>query len=584
MPMHAPDSAAAASPSFPPPPPRRLPGELEGGDLEALAPHLEELSRREVRTPPALAEWLLDLSELAARIDAAEAQRYIAWARATEDPEARSRHREFQERVKPALRPRLIALDRKFMQAEGRAGGGGVPLRLYARLVAAELEIFRDENIALEAEESRLETRYGELAGAWTVLFRGAERTLQELGLDLEESDRALREEAWRLGAARRLEDRRELDACFTELVALRDRMARASGRPDYRSFAFLRLKRFDYDLSDCVEFHGTVESVVLPAAARLARTRMRRLGLQALRPWDTAVDTEGRRPLRPFSGVDELLAGAGRVLEALAPALAGELAFLVRHGLTDLESRKGKTPGAFCYPLEDVRLPFLFANAAGSHRDVRTLFHEAGHAFHCLAAREIDLLALRGSPIEFAEVASMGLELLAAERIGEWYAAPEAARALAEQLRETLLLLPWIAAIDSFQHWVYAHPGATVEERSAAWVGTHRRFTPFVEWGGLEREEAALWHRQPHLFQYPFYYFEYAVAQLGALQLWTRFRKEGAAAVDRFRGALRLGGTAALPDLFAAAGLRLEFSPRAVEGLVAEAMAALEAAGEVEP
>ena len=407
------------------------------------------------------------------------------------------------------------------------------------------------------------------MIGAQTVTFRGEEKTLVQMGRYLEEPDRALRQEAWELVANRRLREQEQFEQIYETQIALRGRIAKNAGFTDYRDYAFRKLGRHDYGPADCETFHAAVEAEVMPALRALHGERRRRLGVEALRPWDLAVDPLGRPPLRPFRQVEEMVTGAQQIFDTLDPELATGFRLMQDQHLLDLANRKGKAPGGYQSTLSEARVPFIFMNAVGQQRDVETILHEAGHAFHALATRQEDLFAYRNPPIEFCEVASMSMELLGNELLAPFYAAPEARRARRAHLEGILTILAWIATVDAFQHWVYTHPGHTRTERGAAWTALSRRFGGDVDWTGFETAQAFLWHRQLHIFTHPFYYIEYGIAQLGALQVWANARRDKPEALRRYKTALALGGARPLPELFAAAGCAFEFSGKTIRPLV---------------
>jgi oligoendopeptidase F len=431
--------------------------------------------------------------------------------------------------------------------------------------------------VALATREASLTLRYDALMGALTVPFRGEELTPQAVARWLDRPDRDLREQAWLALARSRLQRSDEVGALFDQLVALRRDQAANAGFDNYRDFRFRELERFDYGPLECEEFHAAVEEHVVPAAVALRARRLAALGVPTLRPWDLAVDPAGRPPLRPFEDDTELVELCRRVLQRVDPELSEQLGFLSERDLLDLANRPGKAPGGYQQSLEDVRLPFIFANAVGVQQDVRTLLHETGHAVHALAAREQPVLDYRHAPIEFCEVASMSMELLGAEQYSAAYSASDARRARTLQLEHALTMLPWIATVDAFQHWVYCYPEHSAEERAAYWTTLRRRFEPDIDWSGHEDWLAVEWQRQLHLFKHPFYYIEYGIAQVGALQVWLNWRNKGRPAYAAWRTALALGGSRPLPELFTAAHICFEFGPRMLQTLTAAVQAALD-------
>ncbi|MDB6019835.1 MAG: oligoendopeptidase family, partial [Pedosphaera sp.] len=373
----------------------------------------------------------------------------------------------------------------------------------------------------------------------------------------------------WELIANRRLQEAEKFEDQFDQLVNLRQQIARNAGFKNYLEFAFRARGRFDYTPADCVSFHDAIEQEVMPALRELQAERRTQLGLPALRPWDLAVDPFNRPPLRPFEQVDGMVSNTQKIFDQLDQSLAGGFQQMQDLRLLDLANRKGKAPGGYQSTLAEARLPFIFMNAVGVQRDVETLLHEAGHAFHALATRDEDLYPYRNAPIEFCEVASMSMELLGNEFIENFYAAPEAKRARRDHLEGIVEVFPWIATVDAFQHWIYTHPGHTRDERKAAWENLMRRFGGDVDWAGYEKVRGYLWHRQLHIFTVPFYYVEYGIAQLGALQVWANSKRNKSKALSDYKSALALGGSRPLPELFSAAGCKFEFSRTTMKPLV---------------
>ncbi|HEU5071927.1 MAG TPA: M3 family oligoendopeptidase [Verrucomicrobiae bacterium] len=557
--------------NLPPHRPRRLvPAAVNWNNWAAIAPLFDQLDRAltHCATAAGLERWLLDWSELNAALDEEGTRRYIAMTCHTDNAEAEKAYLHFVEHIEPHAKPRQFALQQAFVKHPQRATLPAPRYQVFDRDTASQVELFRPENVPLETEEAKLGQQYQKLTGSLTVTFRGEEKTLVQMGRHLEEPDRPMREEAWRLVATRRLREAAAFDQQFDELSRLRGQIAGNAGFANYRDYAFRRLGRFDYTPADCERFHHAVEAEVTPLLRELHAERRTKLGVATLRPWDLAVDPLNRPPLKPFDHVDDLVARSQRIFDRLDGELAAGFRQMRELTLLDLANRKGKAPGGYQSTLSEARLPFIFMNAVGLQRDVETILHEAGHAFHALATRDEDLHAYRGAPIEFCEVASMSMELLGNEFIEEFYGPADAARARRTHLEGIVGVLAWIATVDAFQHWIYTHPGHTHAERDAAWVALHRRFNGDVDWSGLDAERAKLWHRQLHIFLHPFYYIEYGIAQLGALQVWVNSHRDKAGALARYKRALALGNSRPLPALFATAGCRFEFSETTVQPL----------------
>jgi oligoendopeptidase F len=435
--------------------------------------------------------------------------------------------------------------------------------------VKNHVELFRAENVALETEEAKLCQQYQKLSGALTVNFRGSEKTLVQMGRYLEEPDRALRQEAWELVAKRRLQEADKFEEIFDELVKLRQQIAANAGFKNYRDYSFRKLGRFDYTPDDCKKFHDAVEKEIMPAVRELHSERGRQLGLKKLRPWDLAVDPHNRPPLKPFEQIEQMVSRTQKIFNHLDGELANGFQQMHDLHLLDLDNRKGKAPGGYQSTLAESRLPFIFMNAVGLQRDVETILHEAGHAFHALATQDEDLYAYRGSPIEFCEVASMAMELLGNEFLEEFYPPAEANRARRTHLEGIIGFFPWMATVDAFQHWIYTHPNHMRAERKAAWLALMDRFAGDIDWSGHEDARAHLWHRQLHIFLHPFYYVEYGIAQLGALQVWANSKRDKVKALNDYKTALALGNSRPLPELFSAAGCKFDFSSTTIKPLI---------------
>lgn len=556
--------------------PRRfVPRDADMGEWSQIEPLFKELLDRPITSADDLERWLVDSSELTSVIAEERARRYIAMTQQTDDKTREAAYQHFVEHIDPKIKPLGQALQLKYLGSPHR---GQLDMDRYGvmdRVIDNDVKLFREENVPLETQEALLAKEYQKVTGAMTVTYQGQELTLQQAAKYLDETDRAVRQEVWQLVTDRRLRDKDLLDDLYDQLLALRQQLAGNAGFSDYRDYAFKRRRRFDYTPEDCFRFHEGVERAVMPLVRRIMAERRKRLGVDAIRPWDLLVDPQGRPPLRPFSDAGELVNGTVEIFSRVDPELGAQFRFMSDEQLLDLESRKGKAPGGYQSSLHERRWPFIFMNAVGRDDDIRTLLHEGGHAFHMLAAREEPLLHYRHAPLEFAEVASMGMELLAAPHLNVFYRNPDDyARSRKNTLEDAVMILPWVAIIDSFQHWVYTHPGHTRRERVEAWLAVQNRFdgathngTP--DWTGLQEAQAYRWQAQLHLYTVPFYYIEYGFAETGALQVWAASRRDHRAAVERYWQALALGGSRPLPELFAAAGAKFQFDAETLEPLV---------------
>ena len=546
--------------------PRRfVPDDADLGDWSQIEPLFDALDERPIDTRDQLEGWLADWSELMACIHEEGSVRHIRMTIDTNNEDFENAYLHFISEIQPKLKPRQHALQERYVRSPAR-GELSDYYHVLDRSTENEVELFRTDNVPLETEDQKLGQKYQKLTGAMTVQFQGEERTLQQMARFLEEPQRDVRQEAWELVTERRLQDRETLNEIFDELLQIRQTRAKNAGFENFRDYAFRLRERFDYSPEDCVEFQDAVETHIVPLKRELEAQRQDALGVEALRPWDMEVDPHNRDPLRPFNDANELIDGCAKIFGKVDLELGSQFQQMADLGLLDLESRKGKAPGGYQAMLAERRFPFIFMNAVGRNGDLRTLLHEGGHAFHTFAARDEALVGYRHAPIEFCEVASMSMELLSHPHWEVFYDAEGAERARQDHLARIADILPWIATIDAFQHWIYTNPGHSVEEREDKWLELRARFGGIEDWSDYETARRNEWHRQLHLFLIPFYYIEYGIAQLGALGMWLQAQENPQKALANYRGALALGGSRPLPELFEAAGLDFDFGEAAVQ------------------
>lgn len=567
-----------------------VPADLDATDFANVEPYVKKLLAREPSTGAELERWLIDRGELEASCSEAKANLYIAMTCDTEDAQAQAAYAKYVGEVQPKLTPAFFELDRKYVELSKRVKDLPRRYDVADRTIRTDVELYREENVALETDLARLSQRYDTVVGAMTVEFEGKEQPLPMMARYQEFTDRAVREAAWRATNERRFRDVADIESIYDEMISLRHKIATNAGCKNYVDYAFRAMHRFDYTPADCERFHKGVEQAVVPLVREVEKKRAKSLGVDRLRPWDLAVDVKGRAPLKPFTGGEDLMRKSVAACKRLDPRLGAMLDVLgdgkndqgpKGGACLDLDSRKGKAPGGYQYMRDRTQRPFIFMNSAGMQKDVETMVHEAGHAFHSMLCREEPLLSYRHSPIEFAEVASMSMELLTMPHWGR--SGPRGAdgapvffenqedfeRACRDNIQSSVTLLPWIATIDAFQHFVYANPSHSHDDRKAAWLGLDARFGGIADWSGIEKFKPYLWQRQLHLFGHPLYYIEYGIAQLGALELWLISLERGEReAVDLYIKALSLGGSKPLPELFAAAGLNFDFGPDALKRL----------------
>ncbi|MCH2142763.1 MAG: M3 family oligoendopeptidase [Phycisphaerales bacterium] len=547
------------------------PADLHGADWSAVQPLYDQLLNRKLKCKGCLEQLLLDRSELDAAVNEAGATLYIEMTRHTDDEDIKKAYLSFVEEIVPKLKDISFQLDRHIAQCPFADDLDQDRYGVLLRDLESDVKLFREENIPLEVEDTKLGQQYSEICGAMTVQFDGEEKTLPQMGPYMQVVDRKVRQSAFETITERRLQDADKLDEIFSQMVTVRNTIADNAGHEDFRSWSFQAKHRFDYTPATCESFHRGVRENCVPIMHTSNRLRAEAMKVDLLRPWDLDVDPLGRDPLKPFAGADELVNRTSRLFHRVDPSLGGLFDTMREGDSLDLESRKGKAPGGYQYDRDRRRLPFIFMNAAGLMRDVDTMVHEAGHAFHSMLSRDEPLVNYRHPPIEFAEVASMSMELIAHPYLDEYLSQEDADRARRTHLEGVISSLCWIATIDAFQHWLYTHPHHTQDQREIYWLELHAIYGPDVSWEGLDTARAKLWHRQLHLFEVPFYYIEYGIAQLGALQMWLMYREDPARAIDHYRTAMSLGGSKPLPALFDAAGLQFDFSPVMIARLMAE-------------
>ncbi len=536
-----------------------------------LLPYYQDLSQREITSVDELKRWMRDRNELEAILEEDQAWRYIKMNIDTRDKALEQKYTFLIEEILPNIAPFDHELNKKIVESPFFAELDQTRYKTYIRTLKKDIEIYREENIPLFTEMAKKEQEYGSISAAMTVEIDGETLTMQQAGLLLKVVDRDKRERAYCIMADRRLQDTKALDTLLDELIVLRQSVARNAGFDNYRDYIFVAKGRFDYSSKDCMNMHDAIASTVMPALNEFEAERKKLLNLNDYRPWDTAVDALHREPLKPFDGGQELLDTSITCFQSIRPFFGECLSTMKAMQHLDLESKQGKAPGGFNYPLYEIGVPFIYMNAVGTQRDVETLMHEGGHAIHSFLARELELNELKSTPAEVAELASMSMELLSMSTWGNFYKNPEEfKRACEEQMKGSLDALPWIAAVDRFQHWMYTTEH-TAQERRVYWNSLMDTFgSSAIDWTGFEDMRSNMWQKQLHIFEVPFYYIEYAIAQLGAIAMWRQFKLKGDKALDNYMSALSLGYTKTIPELYTEAGIEFNFSKEYIGELVA--------------
>ena len=546
-----------------------LPEDLVITEFGVLSPFFQELLNREIKTLDNFDHWLQDRSELDAVLEEDLAWRYIRMSISTQDEALREAYTNFVTQIQPELAPLEDQLNQKLMALPFLDQRADSAHQIYFRSVRNALDLYREENIALEAALNEEAQQYGAISAAQSIEHDGKNLTMQQAALLLKEQDESLRQTIYEKMAAVRRNDRGQLDALYTSLIQKRHQLALNAGFENYRDYKFVAMGRFDYTKADCLAFHEAIKTHIVPLVKGFQAEKLSKLGKNLFKPWDLDVDPEGKPALKPFQTGAEMLSGTIKMFERIDPYFGDCLRVMDQLGHLDLDSKPGKAPGGYNYPLYEIGVPFIFMNAVGAQRDLETMVHEGGHAIHSFLSRDLSLTAFKNLPSEVAELASMSMELLSMPQWTEFYEPQAHERAMREQIEGTLKVLPWIAQIDAFQHWIYENPTHTPEERSAYWTQLANDFgTGLTDWTGYEDLVQSAWQRQLHLFEVPFYYIEYGIAQLGALGVWKNSLENYSTAIANYKKALALGYTTSMSNIYETAGVPFDFSSERLQTL----------------
>lgn len=546
---------------------------------ESIQNYFEELAHRSTNSKEEYVKWLHDKSELEAVLEEDAAWRYIKMTIDTRDEKLSNAYTFFVTKIQPQLAPFEDKLNKKLVDSPYFAAlDKDEAYRIYFRSVKTALELFREENIPLEAELNEKSQLFGSISAAQSIEHNGETLTMQKAASLLKETDEELRRTIFEKMSTRRRKDTDSLDGLFTELIEKRHQVAKNAGFDNFRDYKFLALGRFDYTKEDCFNFHKAIKSQIVPLVKEIQLAKLKTLGKEKFKPWDSEVDPEGKQPLKPFETGKQLLTGTIAMFDKIDSYFGDCLRTMDEMGHLDLDSKEGKSPGGYNYPLYEIGVPFIFMNSVGAQRDLVTMVHEGGHAVHSFLSRDLELTGFKNVPSEVAELASMSMEMLTMELWNEFYSDNDNFnRAKREQLESILKILPWIAQIDEFQHWVYSNPTHTVSERHAKWSEISKEYgTGLTDWTGFEDMQATAWQRQLHLFEVPFYYIEYGIAQLGALGVWKNSQENFPKAIEDYKNALRLGYTATIPEIYKVAGISFDFTENYLKELASFVQAEL--------
>ena len=546
-----------------------VPEDLVIDSWQKIQPLFEGLLNREINNVSELEQWMSDRSELSAVLEEDMAWRYIKMNIDTTDKELSEKFHFWIKEISPNIAPYSHKLNVKLIECSHLNDLDSDKYKIYLRGVKKSIEIFREENIPLFTEMEAKQQEYGAIAAKMSIEVNGEKLTMQKAQLLLKDTDRSKREEIYNKIQSRRFEDEKVLDNLFDELIKLRQKIANNAGFQNYRDYMFAAMGRFDYTATDCYNFHDAIEQEIVPIITSFEEDRKEKLGYAHYKPWDTKVDVGGLAALKPFKGGKQLTDLTIECFKRLRPYFGECIAIMQEMKHLDLESKDGKAPGGFMYPLYEIGVPFIYMNAVGSQRDLVTMLHEGGHAIHSFLSRNLELTEFKSTPSEVAELASMSMELLSMKHWDVFYSDEnELKRAKKEQLEKALEGLPWIAAIDKFQHWIYTNNHTSIE-RKEKWIEIDKELgNQVINWEGQENSHAIMWQRQLHLYEVPFYYIEYGMAQLGAIAMWREFILRGEDALDNYTDALKLGYTKSISEIYATAGIKFDFSAKYVKEL----------------
>lgn len=538
---------------------------------ENLEPVFQELQNRVIHSVKELEQWLRDRSELEAALEEDFAWRYIRMTCDTASEQLLEDFQYFATEIEPKVAPLNNELNKKFIGSPHLKDLDQQKYFILIRGTKKALELFREENVALQTEIQLEQQKYQSITGAMSVQLNGQEYTLEQASVFLKDQNREIRQAAWQAISQRRLQDKAQLNELFDRLLKLRHQVARNAGFDNFRDYMFQALGRFDYTPEDCFHFHDAIEKEVVPALRKQADMRKQALALPTLKPWDTEVDISGKPALKPFDNGQDLIEKTINCFKGLNASLGECISTMKANGLFDVESRKGKAPGGYNYPLAETGAPFIFMNSANTFRDLTTMVHEGGHAIHTFLTANLELNDFKHCPSEVAELASMSMELISMDQWDVFFSdAEELKRAKRDQLKDVLKTLPWVAVVDQFQHWLYTHPEHGAAERNAAWKEIFERFSAnFIDWSEHTETEAFLWQKQLHIFEVPFYYIEYGIAQLGAIAVWKNYKENRKKGLTNYLEALKLGYTKTIREIYETAGIRFDFSAAYVQDLV---------------
>ncbi|MEQ8519068.1 MAG: M3 family oligoendopeptidase [Cytophagales bacterium] len=548
-----------------------LPENFKVEDWDSIKSYFEDLKNRDFKSKDDFLQWLKDLNELEAALQEDLGRSYIKMTCYTNNKEYRDRFNFLITEIEPKVSPVINELNKKIVESPFLKDIDIQGFEVMIRGLKTQIELFREENVPLFSKIQGLQSKYGEITGALFIKHEGQELTLPQASNYLMSNDRKVREEIFYKISEARASVEKELDDLFNEMLPIRQQIAENAGFKNFRDYIFKAKGRFDYSAADCKTFHNAVKKEVVPLLDELAENRKERLALDQLRPWDLKVDKFGKEALKPFDSSEDLIEKSISLFNKIDPFFGSCLSTMKKIGHLDLESRKNKAPGGYNYPLDEIGVPFIFMNATSTFRDMITLMHEGGHAIHSFLVRDYDFLSFKHPTAEVAELASMSMELLTMDHWNIFFSSEEEfLRAKEEHLEQIIETLPWVAVIDKFQHWIYENPKHSIEERRQKWLEIFDEFhSDQIDYSGLDAYKRMIWQKQLHIFEVPFYYIEYAIAQLGAIGIWLNYRENKNEGLGKYKRGLALGYTKTIPEIYSETGINFNFTDEHISGLI---------------
>jgi oligoendopeptidase F len=532
----------------------------------------EELESRKINDLNSQLKWIKDRSDLDSFISEDLAWRYINYTRYTSNTSYKSKYEYFINEIQPHISLIDNGLNKKLIEVIDISQYPDESFRIYFRCIEQDIKLFREENVPIYTKIDLKSNEYSELVASLSINYNRNNITLQQAAALLESPSRSIRKTVYEKVKDVRLEYKSKINDNYSELIKLRHQVALNAGHSNYRDYSFQAMCRFDYTIDQNLKLLDSIRDEIIPVVKILEERRRTKLNIRKLRPYDMAVDVESDKTLIPFKTTNQLIEKSISCFNSLGYQLGNYLLKMKELSLFDLDSRKGKAPGGYNYPLDRTGAPFIFMNSAQRLGDMVTLMHEGGHAVHSFLSHPIDLVYFKHPPSEVAELASMSMELLSMEHWNIFFKSKEELRrAKLKHLSDILRILPWIAIIDKFQHWVYTNPDHSVEERLTTWKNIYTEYsTGVIQWDGYEDYMNILWQKQGHLFDVPFYYIEYAIAQLGAIAIWKNYKENKQSAIEQYMAALKLGYTRSIPEIYEMAGIKFDFSASYISSLAA--------------